>query len=329
MEFEKHVLIIGSGPIGTLGVLSARRAGAEEILVTDISDKALEFSNLVENLLHNHKNVVEDKILIVRNDKILNLITRLVVQKSDNLVLGYVLTFDDITSLIAAQKMGAWSDIARRIAHEIKNPLTPIQLSIDSLKEKYSDQLKDKSKSFDNYLSTINRQIKDIEKLVNEFSDFARMPSPILKKINISKVLERAVEFYKMSDKNLNLIVIKDKKQNFNINGDSDQLYRVFLNLIKNSIEAIDEKKQKDKNFQGKIVVEIDRNNEYIVIKMLDNGPGFNDINNITKPYYTTKTKGTGLGLPIVSKIINEHNGDINFLKKTSGAIIEIYLPAI
>ena len=88
---------------------------------------------------------------------------------------------------------------------KLKNPLTPIQLSIDSLKEKYSDQLKDKSKNFDNYLSTINRQIKDIEKLVNEFSDFARMPSPILKKINISNVVERAVEFYKMSDKNLNL----------------------------------------------------------------------------------------------------------------------------
>ena len=231
--------------------------------------------------------------------------------------------------LLVAERYSAWESVARKLAHEIKNPLTPIQLSIDSLKEKYSDQLKDKSKNFENYLSTINRQIKDIEKLVNEFSDFARMPSPILKKINISNVVERAVEFYKMSDKNLNLKLIIDKKQNFNIKGDGDQLYRVFLNLIKNSIEAIEEKKQKDKNLQGKIVVEIDRNNEYIVIKMLDNGPGFNDIKNITKPYYTTKTKGTGLGLPIVSKIINEHNGDINFLKKTSGAIIEIYLPAI
>ena len=231
--------------------------------------------------------------------------------------------------LLVAERYSAWESVARKLAHEIKNPLTPIQLSIDSLKEKYSDQLKDKSKNFDNYLSTINRQIKDIEKLVNEFSDFARMPSPILKKINILNVVERAVEFYKMSDKNLNLNVVIDKKQNFSIKGDSDQLYRVFLNLIKNSIEAIEEKKQKDKNLQGKIVVEIDRNNEYIVIKMLDNGPGFNDIKNITKPYYTTKIKGTGLGLPIVSKIINEHNGDVNFLKNTSGAVIEIYLPAI
>ena len=231
--------------------------------------------------------------------------------------------------LLVAERYSAWESVARKLAHEIKNPLTPIQLSIDSLKEKYSDQLKDKSKNFENYLSTINRQIKDIEKLVNEFSDFARMPSPILKKINIAKVIERAVEFYKMSDKDLNLKIIKGKNQSFNISGDSDQLYRVFLNLIKNSLEAIDEKKQKDKNFQGKIVVEIDRNNEYIVIKMLDNGPGFNDIKNITKPYYTTKKDGTGLGLPIVTKIINEHNGDINFIKKSNGAKIEIYLPAL
>ena len=231
--------------------------------------------------------------------------------------------------LLVAERYSAWESVARKLAHEIKNPLTPIQLSIDSLKEKYSDQLKDKSKNFENYLITINRQIKDIEKLVNEFSDFARMPSPILKKINITKVIHRAVEFYKMSDKDLNLKIIIDKKQNFNVKGDDDQLYRVFLNLIKNSIEAIDEKKQKDKNLQGKIVVEIDRNNEYIVIKMLDNGPGFNDIKSITKPYYTTKKDGTGLGLPIVSKIINEHNGDVNFLKRAIGAGIEIYLPAI
>ena len=231
--------------------------------------------------------------------------------------------------LLVAERYSAWESVARKLAHEIKNPLTPIQLSIDSLKEKYSDKLKDSSKNFENYLSTINRQIKDIEKLVNEFSDFARMPSPILKKINIIKVVERAVEFYKMSDKKLNIKIIVDKKQNFNIKGDSDQLYRVFLNLIKNSVEAIEEKKQKDKNLQGKIVVEIDRNNEYIVIKMLDNGPGFNDIKSITKPYYTTKKDGTGLGLPIVSKIINEHNGDVNFLKRAIGAGIEIYLPAI
>ena len=231
--------------------------------------------------------------------------------------------------LLDAERYSAWETVARKLAHEIKNPLTPIQLSIDGLREKYANKLKDENDNFVNYLQTINRQIKDIEKLVNEFSDFARMPAPILKKINILDVADRAVQFYKMSDKNLNLKLKNDSKENYSIKGDDEQLYRVFLNLIKNSIEAIQEKKQKDKNLQGKISVEIVKNNEYIVIKMLDNGSGFNDIKNITKPYYTTKKDGTGLGLPIVSKIINEHNGDINFLKNPNGAQIEISLPSI
>jgi len=127
----------------------------------------------------------------------------------------------------------------------------------------------------------------------------------------------------------LDIKLKSDSKENYSIKGDEEQLHRVFLNLIKNSIEAIQEKKQKDHNLQGKISVEIVRNNEYIVIKMLDNGSGFNDIKNITKPYYTTKKDGTGLGLPIVSKIINEHKGEIVFLKNPKGAEVEISLPTI
>ena len=229
--------------------------------------------------------------------------------------------------LLVAERYSAWETVARKLAHEIKNPLTPIQLSIDRLKEKYSDKVKDKNGEFSSYLETINKQIVDIKKLVNEFSDFARMPSPILKQINVSDVIERAINFYKMSDKNLKFnFDNKLKNKNF-ISGDSDQLYRVFVNLIKNSIEAIDEKKQKNSNIQGKINVEIDKNNEYIEIKMHDNGIGFNDTKNIVRPYFTTKKDGTGLGLPIVTKIINEHNGDINFIKKSDGAEILISLP--
>ena len=229
--------------------------------------------------------------------------------------------------LLVAERYSAWETVARKLAHEIKNPLTPIQLSIDRLKEKYSDKLKDQKNEFGDYLETINKQIKDIKKLVNEFSDFARMPSPILKKINVSDVVNRTVSFYKMSDKNINLNFKNNPKEKYLINGDSEQLYRVFLNLIKNSLEAIQEKKQKDTNLQGKINVAINKNNEYIVIKMLDNGTGFTDTKNITRPYYTTKKDGTGLGLPIVTKIINEHNGEINFVKNSNGAEVIISLP--
>ena len=231
--------------------------------------------------------------------------------------------------LLVTERYSAWESVARKLAHEIKNPLTPIQLSIDRLKEKYTDKLKDEKSEFSKYLETINRQIVDIKKLVNEFSDFARMPRPIFKKIFIDDVINRVISFYNMSEKNLDLSLKNNLKTNHSINGDSEQLYRAFLNLIKNSLEAIEEKKQKMSNLQGKITLEINRNNEYIVIKMLDNGIGFNDIKNITKPYFTTKKKGTGLGLPIVSKIINEHNGDINFIKKSEGAEILISLPII
>ena len=229
--------------------------------------------------------------------------------------------------LLVSERYSAWESVARKLAHEIKNPLTPIQLSIDRLKEKYSDKIKDDKSNFSKYLETINRQIIDIKKLVNEFSDFARMPSPILKKVNIEDILKRAVSFYKLSNEEVILNIVKKNNLDFYIKGDSEHLNRVFLNLIKNSIEAIDEKKQKDANLQGKINVEITRNNEYIVIKMLDNGIGFNDTKNITKPYFTTKKGGTGLGLPIVTKIINEHNGDISFINNSEGAEVKITLP--
>ena len=229
--------------------------------------------------------------------------------------------------LLDAERYSAWETVARKLAHEIKNPLTPIQLSIDRLRGKYSEKLKDEKKDFVNYLETINRQIKDIEGLVNEFSDFARMPLPILKKTNVLEIVNRSIEFYKMSNKDLKIELKDSSKEKYFINGDNEQLHRVFLNLIKNSIEAIQEKKQKVTNLQGKINIEIIKNNEYIVIKMLDNGTGFSDIKNITKPYFTTKRDGTGLGLPIVTKIINEHKGDINFTKNTKGAEIDISLP--
>jgi two-component system nitrogen regulation sensor histidine kinase NtrY len=229
--------------------------------------------------------------------------------------------------LLDAERYSAWETVARKLAHEIKNPLTPIQLSIDRLRDKYSERLKDEKKDFVNYLETINRQIKDIEGLVNEFSDFARMPLPILKKTNVLEIVNRSIEFYKMSDKDLKIELKNSSKEKYFINGDNEQLYRVFLNLIKNSNEAIQEKKQKVTNLQGKINIEIIKNNEYIVIKMLDNGTGFSDIKNMTKPYFTTKRDGTGLGLPIVTKIINEHKGDIYFTKNSEGAEIDISLP--
>ncbi len=229
--------------------------------------------------------------------------------------------------LLITERYEAWESVARKLAHEIKNPLTPIQLSIDSLREKYKNKLTNDSKNFEKYLETINRQIKDIEKLVNEFSNFARMPSPILKKIDIIKLINKSLDFIKLSSKNS--INFNNRSKNIFISGDSDQLSRVFINLIKNSEESLLEKSQKDLNFKGNIDIEIVDNNDYIDILLIDNGTGITDAKKAMTPYFTTKKTGTGLGLPIVTKIINEHSGNFSIKNKNNknGAIVTISLP--
>ena len=229
--------------------------------------------------------------------------------------------------LLINERYEAWESVARKLAHEIKNPLTPIQLSIDSLREKYKNKLNNQGQEFEKYLETINRQIKDIEKLVNEFSNFARMPRPILKKINLVDLIKSSIDFIKISSKNSINLSIKEK--NALINGDEDQLNRVFINLIKNSDEAIEELIKKNSNFKGNIEIEINSNNDYIVCRLTDNGPGITDAKKAMTPYFTTKKTGTGLGLPIVTKIINEHSGNftINNHKKKRGTLITISLP--
>ncbi len=210
--------------------------------------------------------------------------------------------------LLTSERHLAWEAVARKLAHEIKNPLTPIQLSIDRLREKYSKRIGLEKQEFENYLQTINRQIKDIESLVNEFSNFARMPRPVFKKVNLHEIIKRAVDLSKLSSKSE--INLKVKTKSLLIDGDQEQLNRVFINLIKNSEESIIEKVNKNPKFKGKIHIEIDDNNDYIVVSLIDNGTGMLDTKKALTPYYTTKQKGTGLGLPIVSKIISEHSGE-------------------
>ncbi len=231
--------------------------------------------------------------------------------------------------LLITERYEAWETVARKLAHEIKNPLTPIQLSIDSLREKYKNKLSNESKEFEKYLETINRQIKDIEKLVNEFSNFARMPRPILKKINIVALIKKSLEFINITSKNhINFL---DRNKEIFINGDEDQLNRVFINLVKNSEESFDEMIKKDPNFKGNIDIEIISNNDYIICRLTDNGAGITDAKKAMTPYFTTKKTGTGLGLPIVTKIINEHSGKFSIKnnKKDRGTIINISFPKL
>ena len=230
--------------------------------------------------------------------------------------------------LLINERHEAWGNLARKLAHEIKNPLTPIQLTIDRIKDKYLEKVSENEKNnFKENLKIINNQIKQIENLVNEFSDFARMPKPILKDNDLIKILNENIKLLTEIDKSIQIDFTKnDEKILFNC--DKEQLARVFFNLIKNSIESIQEKSKKDANFEKKISIEILQNNDHIKFILIDNGQGFADmkgrIKDILNPYFTTKKNGTGLGLSIVNKIINDHNGELNFFSIADGAKVEI-----
>ena len=232
---------------------------------------------------------------------------------------------DQQQKLLNSERMEAWETIARKLAHEIKNPLTPIQLTIDNLRSKYLDDIKNENKDkFKSNLKMINNQINQIENLVNEFSDFARMPKPVYKDNNLNNVVLSNVELLKKIDKEIKINFNTNKTIRFNF--DYEQISRVCFNLIKNSIESLQEKAKKTRNTNKNIDIEIIDHIDYISLTIIDTGLGFKNINtsDLTKPYFTTKTDGTGLGLSIVSKIINDHNGILTFANTDDGAKIEI-----
>ena len=230
--------------------------------------------------------------------------------------------------LIINERHEAWGNLARKLAHEIKNPLTPLQLTIDRMKNKYTDQLVDTDQiNFKDNLKIINNQIKQIENLVNEFSDFARMPKPVFKNNDLVKIISESIKLSSEFDKSIN-IRFDHNREKILFNCDKEQFNRVFFNLIKNSIESIQQKAEKYDKFDKKISIEILDNKDHIKFILIDNGIGFepikNDIKKIINPYFTTKKNGTGLGLSIVNKIINDHNGELIFFEISDGAKIEV-----
>ena len=267
------------------------------------------------------KGNLDIKVPVIKTDKDMEILN-----ESFNLMINQLKTQQE--KLLITERHEAWENLARKLAHEIKNPLTPIQLTIDRLQNKYSEMIStDEKKNFNEYLKIIIKQIKQIENLVNEFSDFARMPKPILKNNNLVLIINENIKLLKELENNIE-INFNHNKNEIIFNSDNEQLSRVFFNLIKNSIESIQEKYLDNTNFIRKIDIEINDKNDYIEFIIIDNGKGFGiltrNIKNILNPYFTTKEKGTGLGLAIVNKIINDHNGSIDFMSIENGAKIMI-----
>ncbi len=279
-------------------------------------------NNLINASTSIGKGNLDTKVPEITTDKELELLN-----KNFNKMIERLKSQQD--KLLLSERHDAWENVARKLAHEIKNPLTPIQLIIDRLNSKFSILLNDKEKiNFNENLKIINKQIKQIENLINEFSDFARMPKPLFKNQDIIKIIRENILFINEIDKNVRIKLISSHDKIL-IKCDSEQLNRIFINLFKNSIESINEKTNKKPNFQKKIDIEILKKDDYIEIIILDNGTGFStkNLDDLLKPYFTTKPKGTGLGLPIVNKIINDHNGTLKLLSNKTGARIKINLP--
>ena len=281
-----------------------------------------EFKVLVDEIKFAKNNFIEKKIEIFIDEKKRVLITRMVKQINENKILGYVITFDDITDLIQAQKLAAWSDVVRRIAHEIKNPLTPIKLGAERLKNNIKNP-KDLIK-FKNTSEMILKHVDDIGHLIDEFSSFARLPKPKLLNLDIQKFIKESFVFFKTSYPNIKFNLqnkISDKKK-LTIYADEKQLRQVLGNLIKNSSENFDENHIKNKN----IILMIYNDFQYFYLKISDNGVGIKNFkqNDILEPYFTTKKHGTGLGLAITKKILEDHQAEIQIKTSGKGTEVEI-----
>jgi len=283
-----------------------------------------EFQILIDEIKYKNNNFVEKKIEFLKNNKKYILISRIVKQINENQIIGYVLTFEDITDLIQAQKLVAWSDVARKIAHEIKNPLTPIKLGAERIAN--STLIQSDNKLL-NTSEMILKNVDDIRHLIDEFSSFSRLPSPILENINYNKFIDDTYNFFKTSYPD-----IKFEKTSFSnidkklkIYADEKQLRQVIGNVIKNSSENFQEN-----NILSKIITfssTITQN--YILLSIEDNGVGIKEENKIKilEPYFTTKKNGTGLGLAISKKIIEDHQGEIMVESSKKGTKVKIKFP--
>ncbi len=262
---------------------------------------------------------------------------RLSVERVDEAITGYVVTFDDITALQSAQRKAAWADVARRIAHEIKNPLTPIQLSAERLKRKYSGKIEDESGLFAQCTDTIIRHVGDIGHMVDEFSAFARLPSAVLKPVDITSVIRDAVMFQRHAFPHITF-AMQIPALPIVMRCDARQVGQALTNVIKNAVEAVDARFGPPvigSRGPGKIMVALEQPAGAFAVTVTDNGVGLPQAERerLTEPYVTTRAKGTGLGLAIVKKILEDHGGEVRLedvpaSTGESGAQVTLHFPA-
>ena len=272
-----------------------------------------EFLPLFEGLKDSGQEAVQGEIKVTRKGQLENLLVRMATRRGEDGGLeGYVVAFDDVTDLVSAQRMAAWGDVARRIAHEIKNPLTPIQLSAERIKRKFSRKLDEEDcDSLESMTDVIVRQTNDLRRIVDEFSKFARMPEPVRREENVVGLVREAVLLQQAGQPDVQIDADLPEQQ-IMADVDATMLHQALTNLIKNAGEAIGTLKEKGApdNLEPQVKVAVSSDDAGTVITIADNGIGLpEDRARLFEPYVTTRDEGTGLGLPIVKKIIEEHGG--------------------
>jgi len=296
----------------------------EEHAGENLENLVPEMKDLLTEIQLNPEKNAEGDIELLRNGIRKNLAVSIAAEKINKEILGFVVTFDDVSELLAAQRKAAWADVARRIAHEIKNPLTPIQLAAERLKRRYKSEIKTDQKTFLLCTDTIIRQVKDIGKMVDEFSTFSRMPQPKLIEMNLIELCKECI-FLEQNRFPTIEYIFKNKSKISLILADREQISRALTNILKNASESIEQ--IKSQNYQGKILIKLIENEKVFKVKISDNGLGFPKhlLDRVIEPYVTTREQGTGLGLSIVAKIMEDHNGELQLdNNKDGGAFIQL-----
>ncbi|WP_454628552.1 ATP-binding protein [Bradyrhizobium cenepequi] len=310
--------IIGVDASGSVGILnrSAEKLighAESETLGHPLSDVLPELDEMMKTAREGTQRMVQGQITITRDGHERNLSVRISAEKTSHSWDNYIITLDDITELVSAQRTSAWGDVARRIAHEIKNPLTPIQLSAERIRRKFGKTITDaKDKSiFEQCTDTIVRQVDDIRRMVDEFSRFARMPKPVMEGEDVADTVRQAVFLMKVAHPELD-IEAEIKQDSMRAQFDRRLISQALTNIIKNATEAIEQVPPEELG-KGRIDVIAQCEGEEIIIDVVDNGIGLPKVARarLLEPYVTTRQKGTGLGLAIVGRVLEDHGGRI------------------
>ena len=301
-----------------------------ELLGYELKDVLPDMGAIYESALSRPQGIAEGHVDMQVGGQDLSFIVRLTTERTDDAEHGYVLTFDDITQLVSAQRNSAWSDIARRIAHEIKNPLTPIQLSAERLKRKYLKQITTDKDVFEQCTDTIIRQVGDLGRIVDEFSAFARMPKAVPEPNALASVVQEATVLQRVSSGDID-IKVRDLVPGIVFPFDRRLVTQAITNLVKNAREAVEARDLGSE--KGAILIETGIEQDQPFIRVTDNGIGLpqENRNRLAEPYMTTREKGTGLGLAIVKRIMEEHEGRLKLDDAPSGhgAAITLYFAPI